>query len=300
MASLELRDDGFLHRRIDVGEVRLHVAEARPNGDAPVPDDVPLVVLLHGFPELYWSWRHQLRALSAAGFWAVAPDMRGYNESDKPEGVAAYALERLCADVAGLIAALGRERAIVVGHDWGGAVAWYFAQLHAPFVSRLAILNAAHPVKIGQGMKTLKQLKKSWYMFFFQLPAIPEKAIASGDFATMRKGFASDGIPEDEIEPYVAAMRVPGALTAALNYYRSSIRRSLVGSTPKIVPIECPVLVIWGDQDRYLGIELAAPPPALVPHAEVVHIPEATHWVQNTAPDRVNELLIAFARGERG
>ena len=296
------REDGFIHRKLDVGAVRLHVAEARPGSEEEVADDVPLVVFLHGFPEHWWSWRHQLSAFADAGFWAVAPDMRGYNESDKPAGVASYRVELLADDVAGLIRALGRETAIVVGHDWGGLVAWMFAQRHAPMLTRLAILNIPHPAQMIRGFMRLEQLKKSWYVFFFQLPGgIPERAIAKNDWARLRATFKADGMPEDEIESHVQAMRTPGAITAGMSYYRSAVRRLLTGRTPKPQRIDCPVLVIWGDRDRVLGKEMAEPPARFVPHARVEHIPEASHWVQSAAPEKVNELLLAFARpGTRG
>jgi pimeloyl-ACP methyl ester carboxylesterase len=289
------RADGFFHSRVGVGEVTLHVAEARPAGGT---KDAPLVVLLHGFPEHWWSWRHQMRALAAAGFWAVAPDMRGYNESDKPAGVHAYEVERLADDVAGLVRALGREDAIVVGHDWGAVVAWNFAQIHPAMTKRLAILNVPHPLAMNRGLRRLEQLKKSWYIFFFQLPGgIPERAIAKDDFAYIRRMFRADRFPPEEVEAYVDALRVPGALTAALSYYRAVVRRVAKGTARRTTPIECPVLVIWGDRDRYLGRELAEPPARFVPNARVVHLPEANHWVQNVAATEVNELLLAFARG---
>ncbi len=285
----EKRNDGFLHRRLDTGEVTLHVAEARPAGDLA---KAPLVVLLHGFPEHWWSWRRQLSALAAAGFWAVAPDLRGYNESDKPDGVDAYRIEALASDVAGLVRALGRERAFVVGHDWGAAVAWHVAQQHAAMVERLAILNVPHPLAMMRGLRrSPRQMLRSWYMFFFQLPIVPEKQLAARDYTFVRSTFRVDGFAAEEIDRYVDALRVPGALTSAINYYRSAIRRAATGTTPKQVRIDCPVLVVWGDKDRYLGKELATPPPRFVPNARVVHIPDATHWVQHDAPDRVNELL---------
>jgi pimeloyl-ACP methyl ester carboxylesterase len=295
------RADGFFHRKLDVGAVHLHVAEARPGSDD-ATDGVPLVVFLHGFPEHWWSWRHQLRAFADAGFWAVAPDMRGYNESDKPLGTASYGVELLADDVAGLIRALGRETAIVIGHDWGGLVAWMFAQRHAAMVSRLGILNIPHPSVMIRGFMRLEQLKKSWYVFFFQLPGgIPERAIAQNDWARLRATFAGDGMPEDEIETHIQAMRTPGAVTAGMSYYRSALRRLFTGRTPKPQRIDCPVLVIWGDRDRVLGKEMAEPPARFVPNARVEHIPEASHWVQSAAPERVNELLLAFARpGARG
>jgi epoxide hydrolase 4 len=222
--------------------------------------------------------------------------MRGYNESDKPDGVPAYEVEQLAGDINGLVRALGREKAIIVGHDWGAMVAWFVAQLHPSIVTRLAILNVPHPVAMMRGLRRPKQLKKSWYMFFFQLPRIPERTLMKNDYAMLRKTFEVDGFGSDEIEPYVEAMRTPGAATAAMNYYRASLRRVVTGRTPRSSRIDCPVLVIWGDRDRHLGKEMATPPAKLVPNARVEHIPGASHWVQNAAPDRVNELLLQFVR----
>jgi pimeloyl-ACP methyl ester carboxylesterase len=294
----EKRSDGFLHRRIDAGEVTLHLAEARPVGvgTGDVPREVPLVVFLHGFPEFWWSWRDQLKALSAAGMWAVAPDLRGYNESDKPEGVSSYEVEKLAGDIAGLIRALGREKAIVVGHDWGAAVAWVFAQEHPDLLERLAILNVPHPQVMLKHLRRPRQMMKSWYIFFFQLPRLPEKLVSKNDYAFARHTFRSDGFDRETIEHYIDALRVPGAVTSAINYYRAVMRRSAVGRVPKFRQIAQKVLVIWGDKDKYLGKEMAEPPRSLVPHARVVHLPHATHWVQNDATEEVNRLLLEFIR----
>jgi len=295
----EKRGDGFFHRRIDAGEVTLHVAEARPAdvGSGDVPKDVPLVVFLHGFPEFWWSWRDQLTALAGAGFWAVAPDMRGYNESDKPDGVASYEVEKLAGDVAGLIRALGREKAIVVGHDWGAVVAWAFAMEHPDLLERLAILNVPHPLVMLKNLRRPTQLRKSWYMFFFQIPGgIPERFIAKNDYGFIRQTFKSDGFDRETIEHYVDAIRVPKALTSAINYYRAALRRAALGRLPAMNRIAQKVLVIWGDKDKYLGKEMAEPPSKLVPNARVIHIPNATHWVQNDAKEEVNRLLLDFFR----
>ena len=302
--TMDRREDGFLHHQVDVGAVRLHVAEARPrlangalaDGSEAVDSSIPLVVFLHGFPELWSSWKAQLRAFADGGFWAVAPDMRGYNESDKPEGASAYEIEELAADVAGLVRGLGRKSAIVVGHDWGAMVAWAVAQMHPSVVDRLAILNVPHPLVMTRGLRRFAQLKKSWYMFFFQLPRIPERAIAKDDFAYVRKTLARDGFSSDEIEPYIDALKTPGALTASINYYRAAMRRVVTGRTPKTTVITCPVLVIWGDQDHYLGKEMAEPPARFVPNARVVHLPDAPHWTPTAAPDEVNHHLLQFVR----
>lgn len=285
------RGDGFHHRTIDVGEVALHVVEARPSGSH---EDAPLVVLLHGFPEYWGSWRHQLPALAKAGAWAVAPDLRGYNESDKPTGVAAYEVEKLADDIAGLIRALGRKEAVVVGHDWGAVVAWTFAERHPDMLVKLAILNVPHPRKMLANLWWPDQLLKSWYIFFFQLPRVPERLLSAGNCFAVRRVLREDGIAPDQIPGYVDAFSTPDTATSAVNYYRAAIRRIFKGNLPKPRRIEKPVLVIWGDRDRALHRRLADPPKKYVPNARVVHIPEATHWVQNVAPDQVNELLVDF------
>jgi pimeloyl-ACP methyl ester carboxylesterase len=274
---------GIEHFDVRAGEVRLHCA-------AMGPKDGPLVVLLHGFPECWVTWRAQLPALAAAGYRAVAPDMRGYGNSDKPRGVAAYRMEKLTGDVAALIAALGRDRADVVGHDWGGQVAWFLAMQHPLLVRRLALLNIPHPQQFARGLRTLRQLRKSWYMFFFQLPFLAERFMTDRrlrvifKYTTERKGAYGD----EEIAILVEAMR---DRSGPVNYYRAAARYP-----QRLVPIEAPVLVIWGEKDRFLGAELAEPSPRWVPHARVERIPEASHWVQADAPERVNELLLAFLR----
>jgi len=280
--------DAFVHRTVRLAEVDLHVVEAGEPG-------APLVVLLHGFPEIWRSWRHQLRALADAGFHAVAPDMRGYNLSSKPRGVDAYRVERLAADVAGLVRALGARTARVAGHDWGAMVAWELAMHHPNVVERLAILNVPHPVRMKQGLRSLRQLRRSWYVFFFQLPFAPEALLRANDLAGLRHTLAESLAPT-EIEHYVSAFAREGALTGAINYYRAAARAVVTGRGRRPQRIDQPVLVVWGERDRFLGKELAVPPGELVPDARVVFLPEASHWVQNDAPDRVNELLIEFFR----
>jgi pimeloyl-ACP methyl ester carboxylesterase len=184
----------------EVGDVRLHYVEA---------GDGPLIVLLHGFPEFWFGWRLQIAPLAAAGFRVVAPDMRGYNLSSRPADVAAYSADRLAADVRGLIRERGAESALLVGHDWGGTVAWATAMNHPEVVDRLAILNAAHPRRLQQGLRNPRQLRKSWYFFFFQLPGLPERRVRARDWRFFRN-FLHDARPAytpEEIERYVEACR---------------------------------------------------------------------------------------------
>lgn len=283
------------HSRIDVGEIRLHVVQAKPEK---LTDDTKLVIFLHGFPEYWESWRHQLTFFQKQGFWAVAPDLRGYGESDKPWDVGEYEVEKLAGDIAGLIRSLGRKKAYVVGHDWGAVVAWMFAQEHQDLLERLAILNVPHPLQMQRALqRSAKQMLRSWYIFFFQIPKLPELVIARNDYDFIRRTFAADKVPSEEIERYVAALRKPGVVRSAVNYYRATIRRLFKGRIPKSKVIERPVLVLWGDRDRFLGKELADPPKRFVPDQRVEHFPDASHWLQLDARDGVNARLLEFFGG---
>jgi pimeloyl-ACP methyl ester carboxylesterase len=273
----------------ELPEVRLHYAEAGAG---------PLVLLLHGFPELWYSWRHQLPALAAAGFHAVAPDLRGYNLSSKPAGVAAYRVERLAADVEALVSHFGAERAALVGHDWGGAIAWVTAALHPDRVERLVAVNAPHPVSFDRGLLSPRQLLRSWYVFFFQLPWLPELAARAAGRRWARHALP---FPDEEVERYAEAWAQPGAATAALNWYRALFRRNPLELRRALRrPVVCPALVVWGERDPYLGRELAHPPPELVADARVERLPEQAHWPHCENPERVNELLLEWLRASAG
>ncbi|GAC1469825.1 MAG: alpha/beta hydrolase [Chloroflexota bacterium] len=288
--STTFQEGRLKHRFATVNGVRLHFVEAGSG---------PLVILLHGFPEFWYAWRHQIPALAQNGFRVVALDMRGYNLSDKPRGVRAYAADLLAGDVAGIIAACGSERASVVGHDWGGLVAWQFAMRHPQALDRLVIMNAPHPERFLRGVRSPRQAAKSSYILFYALPAIPEAVLRAGDFAILRQVFRRDPVRPNafsavDIDERVHALARAGALTAALNYYRAMIFPLARRQGSHTARIDAPVLVIWGERDRYLGSELAQPSLALVPNATVERLPDASHWVQADAPERVNDLLLAF------
>ena len=270
----------------EVGDQRLHYVEA---------GEGPLLVLLHGFPEFWYSWRRQIQPLADAGFHVVAPDMRGYNLSDKPAGWRAYDTGLLANDIAGLIRHFGEEPANLVGHDWGAAVASAVAMNHPEVVRRLAILNVPHTERMLAGFRTLRQLRKSWYMFFFQIPGLPEALIRRDNFAFGKRALRSDSpaaFSDADLERYVEAWSQPGALTGMINYYRAALRGSPRATLRRLRPIPAPTLVIWGMGDRHLGSELAEPLPQWVPDVRVEHIADATHWVQHDRPELVNELLV--------
>jgi len=270
----------------EIGDQRLHYVEA---------GEGPLIVLLHGFPEFWYGWRLQIQPLAAAGFRVVAPDMRGYNLSSKPDGVASYAGDLLAADVRGLIHERGAESAMLVGHDWGGTAAWTTAMNHPEVVDRLAILNAAHPRKLLQGLHHPGQLRKSWYFFFFDLPDLPEAVVHANRWHFFRH-FLHDAHPAytpEEIDRYVKAWSQPGASAGMINYYRSSVRQK--HAEAQIRTISAPTLVIWGQRDRYLGQELAEPDHDDVPNLDrVERLPDASHWVHHDEHERVNQLVTDF------
>lgn len=279
-------------RYADLGSVRLHCAEA---------GEGPLVVLLHGFPQFHHMWRFQISALVEAGFRVVAPDMRGYNLSDKPRGIEHYRIETLARDVEQLISERGEERATVIGHDWGAIVAWFVAMQHPERVEKLGILNVPHPARfLFDGLVMPRQLLKSFYVFFFQVPLLPEKVLRAEDFAALRAGFRGDrrrpgAIPAEDVERYVAAMARPGALTGAINYYRA-LFQGPSRTRALLKKVEAQTLVIWGEKDAFLSQELAEPGPLWVPNLRVERLPDASHWVAEDSPDEVNELLLDFLR----
>jgi pimeloyl-ACP methyl ester carboxylesterase len=272
----------------EVGDQRLHYVEA---------GEGPLVVLLHGFPEFWYGWRQQIKPLADAGFRVVAPDTRGYNLSSKPDGVAAYDVALLAADIKGLIHERGAQSAMLVGHDWGGSIAWTMAMNHPEVVDRLAILNAAHPRKLSQGLHHPDQLRRSWYFFFFALPDLPETVVHANNWHFFRH-FLRDARPAltpEDTGRYVEAWSQPGASTGMINYYRSSVRANQKEAVAALRPIKAPTLVIWGERDHYLGSDLAEPEHEDVPSLDrVERLPDASHWVHHDEAERVTQLLIGF------
>ncbi|HEY0025068.1 MAG TPA: alpha/beta hydrolase [Longimicrobium sp.] len=280
--------EGWTHHEAVVNNVRLHWVQA---------GEGPLVILLHGFPQFWWAWRWQIPALAAAGYRVVAPDLRGYNLSEKPARVAAYRIEQLMADVVGLVRHLGVDKAHVVGHDWGGVIAWWMGMLAPAQVDRLVILNAPHPRAFARELMTPDQMLRSWYAAAFQLPILPEAAFRRGDFALLERIFRGEAVrpgafSDQDIQLYREAAARPGAIKAMLDYYRAAARHS----SPRSRRIALPTLVIWGDRDPALSVRLTHGLQKWVPDIRVEHLPEASHWVMEEFPDRVNELLLGFLR----
>jgi pimeloyl-ACP methyl ester carboxylesterase len=264
------------------------------------PESGRLVLMLHGFPELARSWRHQLPALAAAGFRALAPDLRGYGGTERR---GPYDVGTLAADAAALVDALGRNRAVLAGHDWGGAIAWAAAHRHPDRFERLVVLNAPHPALMREELHASgEQRRRSRYLFFFQLPWLPERLLSRDRgrqiVRALRAGsHVRDAWPDDELEYYRQAFSRPSDLVGPLAYYRTAFRRGLLRRSPRLGdPIGMPVLVLWGVHDRFLGPALAdeARLRRYAPDLRVVRIEGAGHFVQNEAPERVNRELLAW------
>jgi pimeloyl-ACP methyl ester carboxylesterase len=259
--------------------------------------DGPPVVLLHGFPESPHVWRHQLSPLVDAGFSVLVPEMRGYGRSGRPASVEAYRNERLVGDVAGLVRESGHARAHVVGHDWGGIVAWAFAAHHPDLLGRLVVMNAPHLALWAERVRRPPQMIRSLYAAAFQLPVVPEWVLAAGGFALLRQTIRAvharqETLLEDDIDRYIAALRPPGALTAALNYYRAL---RLPGARAfGEAPTDAETLVVWGERDPALGLDLLDGLDRVAPNARVHRIPDAGHTVQVEAADEVNSVLVPF------
>lgn len=270
--------------------INLHVVEAGPA-------DGPLVILLHGFPEFWYGWRHQIEALANAGYRVLAPDQRGYNLSDKPKGISAYNLDALAGDVVGLIEAMGRDKAYLVGHDWGSVAAWWTAIKYPQRLEKLAILNGPHPkVMRWNLLHNRAQRRKSRYIFLFQIPFLPERRMQCDNWKmgvrALQRTSRAGTFSEADMALYRQAWSQPGAANGMLNWYRAALR-----SRPKRVPslrVTVATLLIWGTQDRFLGRELAQPSIDLCDEGKLVFIEEASHWVQHEEPERVNELLLKF------
>lgn len=277
-----------------VGDIRLHYAECGQENDQ-------LVILLHGFPEFWYSWRHQLPVL-AERYHVVAPDMRGYNLSDKPVGKSNYVIDLLVKDVVNLIHHFGKEKAAIVSHDWGAGVAWAVAKRHPEAVTKLVAMQVPPPA-CWKANFTIKQFLSSWYMFFFQLPKLPEWWAAANDFARIDKMYRETtarpgAFSAEDIAVYKEALRRPGALTATVNYYRANVFKSFFRGgveTPDEGPIKVPTLFIYGELD------IAVLPSTVrnverfidAPYREL-RIPDSGHWVQNEAVAEVNKALLEF------
>jgi pimeloyl-ACP methyl ester carboxylesterase len=281
---------------IPTNGINLHVTTDGPENGTPI-------VLLHGFPEFSYGWRRQIPALTAAGYRVIVPDQRGYNLSDKPKGIAAYDVEVLARDVIGLLDHFGIQKVRLVGHDWGAVVAWTVAIQFPERVEKLAILNVPHPdVMTRFVLGNSVQRKKSWYVFFFQIPILVEWILRRKNFEALAKMLIQSGrrgtFTEADMLEYKKAWSQPGALTGMLNWYRAAFRRGVGAAFVRFEPrrVTVPTLMLWGRRDVALSFEMAQPSIELCERGELVSFDRATHWVQHDAADEVNQKLIEFLR----
>ena len=280
-------DSGIAVRQVTANGLTFEVAEAGA-GDH-------LALLLHGFPELHYSWRYQMPLLAAMGYRVWAPNQRGYGASSRPAGVAAYAIDPLIADVAALIDASGATKVTLIAHDWGGAVAWVFAIDRVRPIERLVVMNLPHPLCFAAALQHWPQRKRSWYIAFFQLPWLPERLLAADGALAVRKAFRGMAVdksrfPDTVLDVYAAAALRPGALAAMVNWYRAAARSGgwhAVGSGR----VDVPTLIVWGEADTALGLETLDGTDQYVADLTIRRLPNVSHWVQQEAPEAVNAIL---------
>lgn len=276
--------------------LRFHVS-AQGSGDR-------LALCLHGFPELGFSWRHQLPVFAELGYLAWAPDLRGYGGTDRPVGRDEYAIEKLMDDVAGLIDASGARETVLVAHDWGGVIAWLFAMRRVRPLSRLIMMNLPHPACYERAVRRgTRQLLRSWYVLFFQIPWLPETLFRLGNARAIANAFRGMAVnkqnfPDEVLDVYRRAALQPGALTAMINYYRALVsgggaRRQRALGYPKL---DVPTLLIWGEQDSALDVQTLEGTEEFVSNLTLHRLPDASHWVQQDQPEKVNAILRQWLR----
>ena len=269
-------------------DIRLHYV-TRGEGE--------LVLLLHGFPEFWYSWRHQIPEL-AKQYKVVALDLRGYNESEKPPEVEAYSVEELVKDVAGVIRGLGYQKCILVGHDWGGLITWQFAYDYPDMVEKIVVLNVPHPALFTRAFNNNpRQILRSWYAFLFQIPLLPELLFQANNYQLVADAFTRTATNEtaftrQDLKAYQEAAKKSGALTAMINYYRCNFSDLFYSKTWTI--LELPTMLIWGENDTALGKELTYDTPEFVRDLQLHYIANSGHWVQQEQPEPVNRYLREF------
>lgn len=290
--------DPLTYRTVQTNGVSLEVAVANEGGPR------GLALLVHGFPEHAFSWRHQIPALVDAGYEVWAPNTRGYGNSAKPEAVSAYSADELLADLAGLIDAAGREQVTLIGHDWGAVQAWMFATRQVRPIDRLVIMNVPHPACMRRELRSFKQLRKSWYMFFFQIPWLPEKLFTARNAKAIGDAFTNMAVDESRFPDRVTDVfrenaQKPGAIRSMINYYRAALRGAKESRNEEFPVIETPTLMIWGLEDKALGRETTEGTDEHVRDLTMRYLPGVSHWVQQEAPEVVNAILLAWLDGQQ-
>jgi pimeloyl-ACP methyl ester carboxylesterase len=282
--------------RIDIETLEFEVQGIRLHVRAAGPADGPVVVLLHGFPEFWMGWKKQIQPLARLGYRVIVPDQRGYGASSKPGAVSDYRIDRLAGDIIGLLDRLGAQQAFIAGHDWGAAVTWWLLTYYPERFKAAAILNVPHP-KVMQRtlLSSPSQLLKSWYMFFFQLPWLPEWIVSRQDWSFAARSLVGSSrkgtFNRADLEEYKKAWSQPSAMRSMIHWYRAALRHPRPEREPASWKISVPVRLIWGEEDRFLSKSMAGPSLEYCERGDLVSLPGVSHWVQHEEPERVVELL---------
>lgn len=279
---------GITIREVAANGLTFEVAEAGA-GDH-------LVLCLHGFPELNYSWRHQMPLLAGMGYRVWAPNQRGYSDGARPGAVSEYSADRIVADAAALFDASGAKKLTLMAHDWGGAIAWMFAINRVRPIERLIVMNLPHPMCFAEALKHGPQRRRSWYIAFFQLPWLPERMMLRGDAAGIRNAFRGMAVdktrfPDAVLDVYATAAQRPGAMTAMINWYRAAARHRDRMKLSNGGRVEVPTLIVWGEQDTALGLETLDGTERYVADLTIRRLPGVSHWVQQEAPEAVNAIV---------
>lgn len=277
-------------RMIETNGIALHVMESGPV-------DGPMVLFLHGFPEFWYAWRKQIGYFAERGYLVVAPDQRGYNLSDKPKGIAAYTVDELAKDAVGLMDAYGRDQIFLVGHDWGAAVSWWVSLKYPERIKRLVIMNVPHPVVFKRHLfGNQRQMEKSWYVFYFQLPGAVEAFASANDYqwpvTLLEKTSRPGAFTPEELEKYREAFKQPGAFSSMVNWYRAALQ--VPSERLPDYRVKMPILVLWGINDVAIVPEQADQSMAFCDNGRLVKFDKCSHWIEHEEAAAINPMIDEF------
>jgi pimeloyl-ACP methyl ester carboxylesterase len=272
---------------IETNGIKLHTQFAGREEGEPV-------ILLHGFPDAWFGWEQQIEALAKEGYRVIVPDQRGYNLSDKPKGKENYRMELLVQDILGLADTLEIERFYLVGHDFGAMVAWWIAIYYPERIKRMVISNVPHPKVMGKYLrKSFSQMRKSWYAFFFRIPALPERLVGVRNWKYFSSAMAK-GLTEEQLNRYRESWAQPNAITCMINWYRAFGK----GFTKKAksLRVNIPTIILWGKQDPHLSYAMAEMSVDMCEECSLVTFDNASHWVHQDEPEEFNKQMISFLK----
>jgi len=279
-------------QRINIGPLHLNLVTTGP-------EDAEAILMLHGFPDFHYGWRQQFAFLEERGYRLLVPDQRGYHLSDKPEALSAYSLETLGQDMLSLLDHYQISKVCVMGHDWGGAVAWWLAHHHPERIEKLIIMNMPHPEVFKQHLKNSRsQQRKSWYLAFFQLPYLPEWILSWNQYThfsqTLKEDARRGAFNQQDLERYIQAWSQPGAMSAMLNWYRAAWR--FPHAPFPETPVQPKTLIFWGLKDQVLEAEMIQPTLERCAQGKAMKFKYAGHWVHHDEYEAVNDAILNFLK----